>query len=151
LCVLLSVFARIRDATTKLRNTTLYKNAVKFKEKIAESENPVIQKTLEWSDATSYHLGRMRRRLFSETETARAFNAIRAYVPKFDPMSFVDNARTQMIPKLRGALLRYDLDTIEPLVHPTVSTHLSCSLSWPYRVSLSVPSGFAARKGGTLW
>lgn len=104
-----------------LRNTSLYKNAVRITEQIAESDNPVIKKTLEMGDTAAYHLGKMKRRLFSESETGRVFSAIRAYSPKFEPVSFVAHARTQMIPKLRTALLRYDLDSIAPLVHPTVS------------------------------
>lgn len=92
---------RLKAARDQLRATRAYKNAVALREKIVESDNPLIQRTLDLGDSIS----RTASKLFSENEYAKTIKLIHSLDPNFSPEHFKRKMASSFVPTLRSALL----------------------------------------------
>ena len=123
----LTGITRIGKVKSNLRSLRAYKAYTKFKERIAESDNPMVQRALDITDATVYGLKRAKNYIFAESPKGKAIRNIEARLPEFNSIAFCDQIRDHIFPVLRNCIIRSDFGTIGGIqLYPTV--HMNAPL-----------------------
>ncbi len=111
-----AVEQRLKELQARLRASRPYQTALVIKEKIVESDNPIIQRALDYGDAVS----RVTRKFVGENERAKTLKLIKQLDPAFTPADFLNNMATTVVPRLRAAMLRGDSATLSAFMSPRV-------------------------------
>eukprot|EP00005_Dracoamoeba_jomungandri_P013400 CAMPEP_0174270970 /NCGR_PEP_ID=MMETSP0439-20130205/46354_1 /TAXON_ID=0 /ORGANISM="Stereomyxa ramosa, Strain Chinc5" /LENGTH=384 /DNA_ID=CAMNT_0015360669 /DNA_START=205 /DNA_END=1356 /DNA_ORIENTATION=- len=119
-----AVQERLAVVSKKLQDTRAYKTAAKIKKKIVESENPIIQRTLEMGETVSYNLGRMSNKVFGESDTGKVISLIKELQPSFTQEHFVEHVRDHIVPEVRQALLTPNMEVLKKNLNETALEHL---------------------------
>jgi uncharacterized phage infection (PIP) family protein YhgE len=110
---------RLQDARDRLRATGAFKKALALREKIVESDNPLIQRVLDLGDGIT----RTTSKLFSENDHAKTIKLIHELDPTFSPEKFKQKMASSFVPTLRSALLRGDPAPISALMSKRLAEH----------------------------
>lgn len=110
---------RMQAVTNRLRSTSAYKNALALREKLVESDNPLIQRALDVSDSVF----RFTSKLFSENDYAKTIKLIHSLDPTFSTEQFKQQMVSSFVPTLRKALLRGESGPISALMSKRLAEH----------------------------
>jgi len=110
---------RLQDARDRLRATGAFKKALALREKIVESDNPLVQRVLDLGDGIT----RTTSKLFSENDHAKTIKLIHELDPTFSPEKFKQKMASSFVPTLRSALLRGDPAPINALMSKRLAEH----------------------------
>jgi hypothetical protein len=110
---------RLHDVRDRLRATGAFKKALALREKIVESDNPIIQRMLDLGDGIT----RSTSKLFSENDHAKTIKLIHELDPNFSPEKFKQAMASSFVPTLRSALLRGDPAPINACMSKRLAEH----------------------------
>jgi hypothetical protein len=110
---------RLQDARDRMRATAAFKQALALREKIVESDNPLVQRALDLGDSIS----RTTSKLFTENDHAKTIKLIHSLDPTFTPENFKRTMAASFVPTLRSALLRGDSGPINSSMSKRLAEH----------------------------
>jgi len=114
-----AVQKRLHQARDRLRATHTYKKALALREKIVDSDNPIIQSALDLGDS----IARTTSKVFAESEHAKTVKLICSLDPAFSSEKFKETMASSFVPTLRSAILRADPEPIKAHMSKRLAEH----------------------------
>eukprot|EP01087_Luapelamoeba_hula_P018020 TRINITY_DN574_c0_g1_i1.p1 TRINITY_DN574_c0_g1~~TRINITY_DN574_c0_g1_i1.p1 ORF type:complete len:520 (+),score=61.46 TRINITY_DN574_c0_g1_i1:352-1911(+) len=110
---------QLQVVTNTLKKSKAWKVVINTKDRILTSENPLVQRSVEMSESAAYHAKRTAKRLFGESDQARALRVVQTLRPDFVLGKFLQSMKTTTVPKLRKAFLDNDATTLKSILVPS--------------------------------
>ncbi|KAL6057913.1 hypothetical protein QOT17_015171 [Balamuthia mandrillaris] len=112
-----AVEKRWQDMVQSLRNSTPYRSAVNLKEKVLESDHPLVQRGIEMGESMAYYMKRAGSLLNSSNPSTKAFALASALDPKFSALEFKRHLREKFLPDFFDHMRNNDQEALQKYFH----------------------------------